>query len=213
MQYYNIIFRYGGGLFLTRSIFTFCVSFSSLSGASSWCGFALASRMHSSTRHLFCRAVGVSFAAPCVGSSMIVTGLGVCDRSCMSLVSQSMYLSPAGGFDGWASVCAYSTRGSHRVSGSLALRRGWDRSCPGHSLTTTRPPWARKVYPSSLPTLHHLFVGHRPAYALRTSALGPPLVFACFVMEHQSDPRHHKLKSTVEPDVWGRQSPLPSGLY
>ena len=61
----------------------------------------------------FCHVGGVSSAAPCVGSPMIATGLGVRDRSCMSSVSQSTYLSksPAGGLDGWVPVCVYSTHG------------------------------------------------------------------------------------------------------
>ena len=172
---------------------SFCVSFSSLSGASSQCSSTPASRTCSGTRHLFCHAVGVSFVAPCVGSPTIMTGLGVCDQSCMSSVSQSMYLSksPARGFDGWAPVCVYLT---------LWLPMGcwacWH--CTGDGIEVAqvaRWPWLnlheqRRYIPHCYPPhAIHLWVidQHMPFIPQH---LGHPLVFACFVMEHQSDPQH-----------------------
>ena len=54
----------------------------------------------------------VPSVAPRVGSSTIVTGLGVHDRSCASSVSQSISKSLTGGLDDWAPVCVCSTHGS-----------------------------------------------------------------------------------------------------
>ena len=92
-----------------------CDVFSSVTGVCSQGGTAPGSMTCSDTRHIFCLTGSVSSTdSPCKGLSTITVGLGVCDQSCTSSVSHSMYLSksPTMGSGVWVSVCLYSTVGS-----------------------------------------------------------------------------------------------------
>ena len=115
-----------------------------------WCvsrdGTAPGSIIHSDTRHLFRLLGGVSStASPCIGLSMTVVGFGVCDWSCTSSMSHSMFLSKPATMEssGQTSVCLYSTAGSPRgdwVAFGLACAvRGWGKSFPSHTRIAISP--------------------------------------------------------------------------
>ena len=153
MQYYNIIFCYGCGLFLTcGSIFIFlCFVFFCV-----WCVFSM--WLHTGLEDVFRHQVLILPCGWCFFHGSLCgfihdrdwTG---CARLILQVVGIPIYIFvkvPHWGFR-WL--------GSRLCIFDLWFPMG----C-----------WACWWYPSSLPTPHHWFVGHRPTYALHTSARGPP---------------------------------------